>query len=140
MSQDKNRNRTPEEIRRLEMNRQIIAAGPRPKQISRLPSERLQRARCPTIVFVASESVAAEVAGSHPADDLTALQVRIHRDLRSQHPEWVESNGDCPMCDFYEARLAGLLEGYAQNGSDESVAAIHRAIQEAAAVNRLPAA
>lgn len=91
-------------------------------------------------MFVASESVTEQIVGSHPADSLSALQLQIHNDLRIQHPEWIEANGDCPICDFYEARLAELLEGYAQNGSDESVAAIHRALQEAASVNRLPAA
>ncbi len=34
---------------------------------------------------------------------------RIHEDLRIQHPEWVEPNGDCPTCDSYELRLAELL-------------------------------
>ncbi len=37
------------------------------------------------------------------------LQQQIHEDLRIQHPEWVEPNGDCPMCDSYELRLAELL-------------------------------
>lgn len=37
------------------------------------------------------------------------LQQRIHQDLRSQHPDWVEPNGDCPTCDSYELRLAELL-------------------------------
>ena len=39
----------------------------------------------------------------------TELQRQIHEDLRIQHPEWVEPNGDCPTCDSYEARLAVLL-------------------------------
>lgn len=34
------------------------------------------------------------------------LQQRIHDDLRVQHPEWVEPNGDCPICESYERRLA----------------------------------
>jgi hypothetical protein len=34
------------------------------------------------------------------------LQQQIHEDLRIQHPEWVEPNGDCPTCDSYESRLA----------------------------------
>jgi hypothetical protein len=34
------------------------------------------------------------------------LQQRIHDDLRLQHPEWVEPNGDCPTCESYERRLA----------------------------------
>jgi hypothetical protein len=83
--------------------------------------------------------VASQVAGSRPVDKLSALQFQIHNDLRVQHPDWVESNGDCPECDFYEARLAELLEGYAVNGSDESAAAVHRTLQEAAVANRLPA-
>ena len=38
-----------------------------------------------------------------------ALQQQIHQDLRVQHPEWVQPNGDCPMCESYELRLAELL-------------------------------
>jgi hypothetical protein len=37
------------------------------------------------------------------------LQQQIHEDLRIQHPEWVEPNGSCPICDSYESRLAELL-------------------------------
>ena len=37
------------------------------------------------------------------------LQQQIHDDLRIQHPEWVEPNGNCPTCDSYETRLAELL-------------------------------
>jgi hypothetical protein len=39
----------------------------------------------------------------------TELQQQIHEDLRIQHPDWVEPNGDCPTCDSYESRLAELL-------------------------------
>jgi hypothetical protein len=34
------------------------------------------------------------------------LQQQIHDDLRVQHPEWVQPNGDCPTCETYERRLA----------------------------------
>ena len=37
------------------------------------------------------------------------LQQQIHEDLRIQHPDWVEPNGECPTCDSYESRLAELL-------------------------------
>jgi hypothetical protein len=37
------------------------------------------------------------------------LRQQIHDDLRRQHPEWVLPNGECPMCDAYEARLMDLL-------------------------------
>ena len=39
----------------------------------------------------------------------TELQRQIHDDLRIQHPEWVDPNGNCPTCDSYESRLAELL-------------------------------
>ena len=39
----------------------------------------------------------------------TELQQQIHDDLRNQHPDWVEPNGNCPTCDSYESRLAELL-------------------------------
>ena len=44
------------------------------------------------------------------------LQPQIHEDLRIQHPEWVEPNGDGPTCDSYESRLAELL-GLAQRSN-----------------------
>jgi len=39
----------------------------------------------------------------------TELQRQIHEDLRRQHPEWVGPNGDSPICDSYERRLAELI-------------------------------
>ena len=40
----------------------------------------------------------------------TELRQQIHHDLRIQHPEWVQPNGESPMCDAYEARLMKLLD------------------------------
>jgi hypothetical protein len=37
------------------------------------------------------------------------LQRQIHEALRAQHPEWIQPDGESPICDSYEARLAGLL-------------------------------
>jgi len=37
------------------------------------------------------------------------LQQEIHKALRRQHPEWVQPNGESPICDAYESRLAELL-------------------------------
>ena len=42
------------------------------------------------------------------------LQRQIHHDLRIQHPEWVQPNGESPMCDSYEARLLEALEAITQ--------------------------
>jgi hypothetical protein len=37
------------------------------------------------------------------------LQRQMHEALLKEHPEWVQPNGDCPMCEDYESRLAELL-------------------------------
>ena len=39
------------------------------------------------------------------------LQQQIHDDLRLQHPEWIQPDGESPICDSYEARLKELLGG-----------------------------
>jgi hypothetical protein len=48
------------------------------------------------------------------------LQRQIHHALRAQHPEWIQPDGDCPMCDAYESRLAKLL-GLSRRVSERSV-------------------
>ena len=53
---------------------------------------------------------------TRPLRSYSELQQQIHDDLRIQHPDWVEPNGDCPTCDSYEARLAELL-GLGQRSS-----------------------
>ena len=57
------------------------------------------------------------------------LRQQIHDDLRVQHPEWVLPNGDCPMCDAYEARLMELLETSMRTEPNEWVVALHRALE-----------
>ena len=37
------------------------------------------------------------------------LQQQMHEALRREHPEWVQPNGESPICDAYESRLAELL-------------------------------
>ncbi len=49
------------------------------------------------------------IAMSDQIHTYTELRQQIHDDLRIQHPEWIESNGEAPMCDFYVARLLDLL-------------------------------
>jgi hypothetical protein len=39
------------------------------------------------------------IAMSHQIHTYTELRQQIHDDLRIQHPEWVEPNGESPMCD-----------------------------------------
>jgi len=88
-------------------------------------------------VFGGTATLANPPGRSCLIDTVAALQHQIHNDLRAQHPEWVEPNGESPMCDFYEARLAQLLDSYAHTESDESVAAVHRAIEEQTFINDL---
>ena len=57
----------------------------------------------------APESFTKPSAVSHEIHTYTELQRQIHHDLRVQHPEWVQPNGESPMCDSYEARLMELL-------------------------------
>jgi hypothetical protein len=47
----------------------------------------------------------------HQVHTYADLRRQIHNDLRIQHPEWVQPNGESPMCDSYEARLTELLKG-----------------------------
>jgi hypothetical protein len=35
--------------------------------------------------------------------------VQLQREIRQQHPEWIQPNGDSPICDSYESRFAELL-------------------------------
>jgi hypothetical protein len=64
------------------------------------------------------------------SNSIAELQQQIRHDLRVQHPEWVEPNGGCPKCDSYESRLAELLESSTRTESNESVAAVHRHIEQ----------
>jgi hypothetical protein len=45
------------------------------------------------------------------------LQQQMHYALREQHPEWVEPDGDSPICHFYERRFAELLALFAKSGT-----------------------
>jgi len=69
------------------------------------------------------------IAMSPQIHTYTELRQQIHHDLRIQHPEWVEPNGESPMCDSYEARLTELLDNLTRRGSNESIAAPHRALE-----------
>jgi hypothetical protein len=70
------------------------------------------------------------MAVPHQIHTYTELRQQIHDDLRIQHPEWVEPNGESPMCDSYEARLTEQLDTFTRRGSNESVADIHRALDQ----------
>ncbi len=70
--------------------------------------QRFCRAHCPNR-RATLESFTGPIAMYHEIHTYTELRQQIHHDLRIQHPEWVESSGESPMCDFYEARLMELV-------------------------------
>jgi hypothetical protein len=78
------------------------------------------------------------IAVSPQIHTYTELRQQIHHDLRIQHPEWVQPNGESPICDSYEARLMELLGTLRQTGSNESIAAPHRVLEQG--LNRIDAA
>ena len=59
--------------------------------------------------FMKFVSLTKPMAVPHQIHTYTELRQQIHDALRIQHPEWVEPNGESPMCDSYEARLMELL-------------------------------
>ena len=52
----------------------------------------------------------------------TGRRQQIHDDLRIQHPEWVEPNGESSM------RLLEELDTFTRRGSNQSIAAPQRAL------------
>jgi hypothetical protein len=50
------------------------------------------------------------MAMAHRVNTYADLVQQVRNDLRLQHPEWIQPNGQCPMCDSYEARLIRLLD------------------------------
>ena len=58
----------------------------------------------------------------HEIHTYLALLRQIHNDLRLQHPEWIQPNGESPTCDSYEARLMELLDASIESGSNETIA------------------
>ena len=70
------------------------------------------------------------MAMAHQVHTYTELRQQIHHDLRIQHPEWVQPNGESPMCDAYEARLIELLDTLTPRGSNASIAAARRALEQ----------
>ena len=56
------------------------------------------------------------MAVPHEIHTYTDLQQQIHDDLRIQHPEWVERNGESSTCDSYESRLTEMLDALTRTG------------------------
>ena len=69
-------------------------------------------------------SLTKPMAVPHQIHTYTELLQQIHDDLRIQHPEWVEPNGESSM------RLMEMLDTLTRMGSNESIVAIHRALEQ----------
>jgi len=57
------------------------------------------------------ESLTAPTVAPHQIHTYAELRKQIHDDLRRQHPDWIQPDGESPICDSYEARLMELLGG-----------------------------
>ena len=57
---------------------------------------------------------------AHKVDTYAGLLLQIRNDLLllRQHPEWIQPNGQSPMCDYYEARLIELLSIPEESNND----------------------
>jgi len=60
-------------------------------------------------------------------NSISDLRQQIRHDLRIQHPDWVELNGECPMCDAYVACLMEELS--IAEGTSEAFGGWHIVIQ-----------
>ena len=68
-------------------------------------------------------------AAPHEIHSYAELRQKIHNDLRTQHPEWIQPDGQSPMCDSYEARLMQVLDGIT---SKESIVDPRRLLEQGA--------
>jgi len=59
---------------------------------------------------------------AHKVRTFADLLKQIRHDLRTQHPEWIQANGESPMCDSYEARLMKLLAASIGSGPSDATA------------------
>jgi hypothetical protein len=76
------------------------------------------------------ESSMRPMAVPHQIHTYTELRQQIHDDLRIQHPEWVQSDGESPMCDSYEARLMELLDPLTRSRIHRSIVDPHRLLEQ----------
>ena len=66
---------------------------------------------------------------AHQIHTYSELRQQIHHDLRIQHPEWVQPNGESPMCDFLRDAPLGIAQHIdAQGASNESVVALQQGL------------
>jgi hypothetical protein len=77
-------------------------------------------------------SRATDETAPHQIHTYAELRQQIHKDLRVQHPEWIQPDGKSPKCDSYEARLMQVLDSLTQRVSKESIVDPHRLLEQGA--------
>jgi hypothetical protein len=68
----------------------------------------------------------------HQIRTYAELRQQIHDDLRVQHPEWIQPDGNSPMCDSYEARLMQVLNSMTERASKKSIVDPRRLLEQGA--------
>src|SRR5437773_2918816 len=63
------------------------------------------------------ESFTKAMAMAHQVHTYTELRKQIHDDLRIQHREWLQPNGESSICDAYDALLMTLLNTLTPSGA-----------------------
>jgi hypothetical protein len=66
----------------------------------------------------------------HQIHTYADLRKQIHEDLRIQHPEWIQPNGESPLCDSYEARLMKTLQSLNQSERNNSFDCSDRQLEQ----------
>jgi hypothetical protein len=98
---------------------ELLACAPRRHRLVDYSGEALEEPFRGTL-----ESFTKAMAMAYQVHTCTELRQQIHGDLRIQHPEWVEPNGESSM------RLMELLDTLTRRGSNESIAAPQRALEQ----------
>ena len=70
------------------------------------------------------ESFTKPMAAPHRIRSYAELRQQIHDDLRIQHPEWVQANGECPMCNSLRGAPYGTACYIHANGMQRSLSLI----------------
>ena len=90
--------------------RPALRTGIKPRQL-RQPGYQFRSTRCLTGDLMSSK-----------IQTYAELQKMIRKALREQHPEWIDANGKCTLCDSYEARFAKLVRIFAHRSAGAKIA------------------
>jgi len=80
------------------------------KFVSLRTKEKFRAGRLAKSSRASQESLTAPTVSPHGIHTYAELRKQIHDDLRLPHPDWIQPDGESPICDSYEACLMELLE------------------------------